>query len=94
MDIDFDNPPDPRYAIERPKRSFYRIAYWRGNTACFDPDTWDRCTITPTGSYSYGEQTFTRAEAGKIHPFLSFLNKAFDAGRWDAKQEIRDVLGV
>ncbi len=86
--------PDPRYAIRESEYSFYRIAYWNGNVRCFDPKTWDRCTITPTGMYTYGEQEFTRDEALKIHPFLEFLQRAFESGRHHAKQEIREVLGV
>lgn len=85
---------DPRYAIRESEHTFYRIAYWKGGVRCFDPKEWDRCTITPTGMYTYGEQEFSRDEAGKIQPLLQFLDRAFDAGRWHAKKEIREVLGV
>lgn len=86
--------PDPTFSIREPEKPFYRIFYWKDGVRCFDPNTWDRCTIVPVGMYTYGEQEFTRAEALKIKPLLSLLDIAFESGRWHAKKEIREVLGV
>lgn len=82
------------YAIRANERPYYRIAYWCKGVWCNDPTAWDRCTVTPVGAYSYGEQEFTREEADKIPRLLSFLEGVFEAGRQDAKAEIRRVLGV
>lgn len=81
----------PHDSVYRP---FCRVSHWKGGTHCSDPEAWDRCTITPTGPYTWGEQTFTREEANKIQPFLAFLDRAYEAGRADAKAEIRQALGV
>lgn len=83
-----------RYAIRANERPYYRIAYWCKGVWCNDPEAWDRCTVTPMGAYTYAEQTFTREEADKIPRLLAFLETVFDAGRADAKAEIRRVLGV
>ena len=93
--MDFESEyPDPRYAILEAGHSFYRIAYWKDGVRCFDPNEWDRCTVTPTGMFTYGEQTFTRDEAGKIQALITFLDRAFISGGMHVKEEIRQMLGV
>lgn len=89
--IDFD---DARFPHDGKERPFCRVSYWKGNTWCGDPREWDRCTVTPSGSYTWGEQTFTREQENRIQALLAFLDKAYEAGRQDAKAEIRRVLGV
>ena len=92
--FDDDDRP-PRFPHDGKERPFCRVSYWKQNGWCGDPRlAWDLCTVTPTGPYTWGEQTFTREEENKIQPFLAFLDKAFEAGRADAKAEIRRVLGV
>ena len=91
--FDDDDRP-PRFPHDGKERSFCRVSYWKDNTHCGNPVEWNRCTVTPTGPYTWGEQVFTREEANKIQSLLAFLDKAFNAGRADAKEEIRRVLGV
>ena len=75
---------------------FCRVTYWNGNTAATADGEWTRCNVTPIGIYTSGEQHFDNSNGGIYarDSLLRFLEKAYECGRYDAKREIREVLGV
>lgn len=81
------------------RSQYCRISYWKkhkdgGMSACSENDDWDKCTVTPTGMYTYGEHEYTPDDDYDMRKLLAFLDKAYEAGRGAAKAEIRRVLGV
>lgn len=75
---------------------FCRVTYWDGNSAATADEAWTRCDVTPFGTYTYGEHSFENSSAGisARDKLIRFLEKAYEAGRDDAKREIRAILGV
>ncbi|PWE54373.1 hypothetical protein DEM27_19860 [Metarhizobium album] len=76
--------------------SFCRVSFWKDWTACKGGDDWTRCTVSPLGMYTYGEQSFENNDQGIAarDALIAFLDKAYEIGRSHAKREIREVLGV
>ncbi|MBY3073446.1 hypothetical protein HFO71_24335 [Rhizobium laguerreae] len=80
---------DQRYA-------FCRVTYWKNNIAAKSDEEWTVCRVGPLGPYGYGEQSFENNEQAisRRDSLIAFLEKAYESGRYDAKKEIREVLGV
>lgn len=76
---------------------FCRVTYWDAEACAATADeNWTRCNVTPLGIYTLGEQSFDNSNAGIYarDSLIRFLEKAYEAGRSDAKREIRKILGV
>lgn len=86
------------FSDEKPHRrhtEYSGVAFWKGNSAANEDDA-DRAVVYtgppgmpyPQFEFKWPEQ---RHEVDKIE---AALYKAFERGRWSAKKEIRDVLGI
>jgi hypothetical protein len=73
---------------------YYRISYWKNNTACSEDGDWDTCKVTPNGAYSFGEHVYSKGEEYERDKLIAFLNKIFEAGRNDMRRDLQDMLGI
>jgi hypothetical protein len=75
---------------------FCQVTYWNGNSAASPDEQWTHCMVSPLGMYAYGGQTFqnSKADIYARDSLISFLDKAYEHGRWAAKREIREALGI
>lgn len=75
---------------------FCQVTYWNGNSAATTDEEWTHCMVSPLGGYTLGEQKFENSSQGIYarDSLIRFLEKAYEHGRWQAKREIREALGV
>jgi hypothetical protein len=76
--------------------NFCIVTYWNGNSAASSDEEWTHCRVSPLGAYTHGEQTFqnTSQDIYTRDSLIRFLEKAYEHGRWQAKREIREALGI